>query len=223
MLTLLNFYQMQLSWFPFFLFDTDWMGREVFQGDPLGNKDKAIAYDVGVHQGAFGLLLNSVRKYNVSVLYWCTAFQLPFIFWRFGNFLLTGCPCSRFIHDPLCRRVGAKLVWSISNFMICICMASTAVISALAITKDDQQVYMNDYWAKNAAIAVFAILGLPLAVISLAQWILSPWKICYLSGALNNLGISRGYWIMFLQVTYSVPYSITAELTSGSGGGQGVF
>ena len=69
MLTLLNFYQMQLSWFPFFLFDTDWMGREVFQGDPLGNKDKAIAYDVGVHQGAFGLLLNSVRKYNVSVLY----------------------------------------------------------------------------------------------------------------------------------------------------------
>ena len=71
--------------------------------------------------------------------------------------------------DPLCRRVGAKLVWSISNFMICICMASTAVISALAITKDDQQVYMNDYWAKNAAIAVFAILGLPLAVISLAQ------------------------------------------------------
>ena len=48
-------------------------------------------------------------------------------------------------------------------------MASTAVISALAITKDDQQVHTNDSWAKNAAIAVFAILGLPLAVTSLAQ------------------------------------------------------
>lgn len=52
---------MQLSWFPFFLFDTDWMGREVYHGDPKGNSAEVEAYDQGVREGAFGLLLNSVR------------------------------------------------------------------------------------------------------------------------------------------------------------------
>lgn len=44
-----------VAWFPFFLFDTDWMGREVYGGD-TGEK----AYDAGVHAGALGLMLNSV-------------------------------------------------------------------------------------------------------------------------------------------------------------------
>lgn len=52
---------MKLSWFPFFLFDTDWMGREVYHGDPKGNTAEIKAYDDGVREGAFGLLLNSVR------------------------------------------------------------------------------------------------------------------------------------------------------------------
>lgn len=52
---------MQLSWFPFFLFDTDWMGREVYHGDPQGSASEVAAYDKGVREGAFGLLLNSVR------------------------------------------------------------------------------------------------------------------------------------------------------------------
>jgi len=47
-----------LSWFPFFLFDTDWMGREVYHGDPNGNLSEKKAYDDGVREGAFGLLLN---------------------------------------------------------------------------------------------------------------------------------------------------------------------
>lgn len=55
---------MQLSWFPFFLFDTDWMGREVYHGDPKGNLSEVHAYDQGVREGAFGLLLNSVRTRN---------------------------------------------------------------------------------------------------------------------------------------------------------------
>ncbi|PKA53220.1 Sucrose transport protein SUT4 [Apostasia shenzhenica] len=49
-----------LSWFPFFLFDTDWMGREVYHGDPNGNASQIEAYQNGVREGAFGLLLNSI-------------------------------------------------------------------------------------------------------------------------------------------------------------------
>ncbi|KAH7296566.1 hypothetical protein KP509_26G028300 [Ceratopteris richardii] len=143
-----------LSWFPFFLFDTDWMGREVFQGDPHGVPEKANAYQEGVQRGAFGLLINSVIL-------------------AVGSFLI----------DPLCRCMGPKLVWAMSNFMIFLGMASTAIISALA-APGGRKVY--DDSAKVAALVVFAILGLPLAA------------------------------------TYSVPYSITAELASGSGGGQGL-
>ncbi|XP_071728165.1 sucrose transport protein-like [Rutidosis leptorrhynchoides] len=45
-----------IAWFPFLLFDTDWMGREVYSGDP----DKGTLFGVGVRVGAIGLLLNSV-------------------------------------------------------------------------------------------------------------------------------------------------------------------
>jgi len=44
-----------VAWFPYVLFDTDWMGREVYGGD-VGQ----AAYDAGVHAGSLGLMLNSV-------------------------------------------------------------------------------------------------------------------------------------------------------------------
>ena len=44
-----------VAWFPYVLFDTDWMGREVYGGD-VGQ----MAYDSGVHAGSLGLMLNSV-------------------------------------------------------------------------------------------------------------------------------------------------------------------
>lgn len=44
-----------IAWFPFLLFDTDWMGREVFGGN-VGEP----MYDLGVRTGSLGLMLNSV-------------------------------------------------------------------------------------------------------------------------------------------------------------------
>ena len=51
---------LQLSWFPFILYDTDWMGREIYHGDPKGTNAQISAFNEGVRVGAFGLLLNSV-------------------------------------------------------------------------------------------------------------------------------------------------------------------
>ncbi|XP_002983014.2 sucrose transport protein SUT4 isoform X1 [Selaginella moellendorffii] len=141
-----------LSWFPFFLFDTDWMGREVYNGDPSGGIDKAKSYQKGVQAGAFGLLLNSV---------------------------VLG--VSSFLIDPLCRWLGSKTLWATSNFIVFICMASTAIISASAYHH-----FQDFHSIKNGALVLFAVLGFPLAV------------------------------------TYSVPFSITAELTADTGGGQGL-
>ncbi|XP_021887837.1 sucrose transport protein SUC3 isoform X1 [Carica papaya] len=149
-----------LSWFPFFLFDTDWMGREVYHGDPKGNSSEVKLYDQGVREGAFGLLLNSV---------------------------VLG--ISSFFIEPMCQRLGARVVWAISNFIVFACMASTAVISLISVeeySKGIEHVIGGNGVIKIASLVLFALLGFPLSI------------------------------------TYSVPFSVTAEVTADSGGGQGL-
>ncbi|XP_010256864.1 PREDICTED: sucrose transport protein SUC3 isoform X2 [Nelumbo nucifera] len=149
-----------LSWFPFFLFDTDWMGREVYHGDPKGDANQVVAYEDGVREGAFGLLLNSVVLGVSSVLI-----------------------------EPMCQWMGAKVVWAMSNFIVFACMAGTAIISLFSVSeysKGIQHVIGGNEKIKIAALVVFALLGFPLSI------------------------------------TYSVPFSVTAELTADTGGGQGL-
>ncbi|XP_031493185.1 sucrose transport protein SUT4 isoform X3 [Nymphaea colorata] len=127
-----------LSWFPFFLFDTDWMGREVYHGDPKGHPSEVKAYDKGVREGAFGLLLNSVVLGISSLLI-----------------------------EPMCKRLGAKLVWVMSNFIVFICMLATAVISLLSIREYSnriEHILGDNSKVKAAALFVFALLGFPLAI-----------------------------------------------------------
>eukprot|EP00257_Ricinus_communis_P016983 XP_015575309.1 sucrose transport protein SUC3 isoform X1 [Ricinus communis] len=149
-----------LSWFPFFLFDTDWMGREVYHGNPKGNSDEVRLFDQGVREGAFGLLLNSV---------------------------VLG--ISSFLIEPMCQRLGPRLVWGLSNFIVFASMAVTAIISLISVGKYSggiEHVIGGNAAIRIAALIVFALLGFPLAI------------------------------------TYSVPFSVTAELTADSGGGQGL-
>jgi solute carrier family 45 protein 1/2/4 len=94
-----------LSWFPFFLFDTDWMGREVYEGDPKGNSTQVTAYLRGVGEGSFGLLLNSVVL-GIS---------------------------SLFI-DTLCQRIGSKNLWALGNFIVFVAMACTGLITRTVVT-----------------------------------------------------------------------------------------
>ncbi|CAH1450376.1 unnamed protein product [Lactuca virosa] len=80
-----------LSWFPFFLFDTDWMGREVYHGDPKGDAAKVEAYDEGVREGAIGLLLNSLKQW-VSFFIWRLGMEvvpllMKAIGWQGGSIL----------------------------------------------------------------------------------------------------------------------------------------
>uniref|UniRef100_A0A1J3IYM4 Sucrose transport protein SUC3 n=1 Tax=Noccaea caerulescens TaxID=107243 RepID=A0A1J3IYM4_NOCCA len=149
-----------LSWFPFFLFDTDWMGREVYHGDPTGDSLHVELYGQGVREGAFGLLLNSV---------------------------VLG--ISSFLIEPMCQQMGARAVWALSNFTVFACMAGTAVITLMSLrdnSKGSQHIIDGNETTRTAAVVVFALLGFPLAI------------------------------------TYSVPFSVTAEVTADSGGGQGL-
>ncbi|KAL4569550.1 hypothetical protein LXL04_025190 [Taraxacum kok-saghyz] len=144
-----------LSWFPFFLFDTDWMGREVYHGNPKGTDAEMKAYDEGVREGAFGLLLNSV---------------------------VLG--ISSFLIEPMCQWIGSKYLWAVSNFVVFVCMAGTAIITVISL--GESRAIGGNESIKAASLVVFAILGLPLAI------------------------------------TYSVPFSVTADLTADTGGGQGL-
>ncbi|KAL2344499.1 hypothetical protein Fmac_005784 [Flemingia macrophylla] len=127
-----------LSWFPFFLFDTDWMGREVYHGDPKGNTSEVFLYDQGVREGAFGLLLNSV---------------------------VLG--VSSFFIEPMCNWMGPKYVWTVSNFVVFLCMAGTAIISLISVRDYSggiEHVIGASEAIKIASLVVFVLLGFPLAI-----------------------------------------------------------
>ncbi|CAI9786661.1 unnamed protein product [Fraxinus pennsylvanica] len=78
-----------IAWFPFLLFDTDWMGREVYGGKVGEGK----LYDHGVRAGALGLMLS-------AVVLGCTSLAMEFLargiggvkrLWGIANFLLAIC------------------------------------------------------------------------------------------------------------------------------------
>lgn len=128
-----------LSWFPFILYDTDWMGREIYHGDPKGSPAEMSAFQDGVRAGAFGLLLNSIIL-------------------GFSSFLI----------EPMCKRLGPRVVWVSSNFLVCIAMAATAIISWWS-TKEFHEYVQHAITAskdiKIVCMLLFAFLGVPLAIL----------------------------------------------------------
>lgn len=128
-----------LAWFPFLLFDTDWMGREVYQGDlDSGNEASklSVLYYAGVHMGSLGLMLNSVVLGVSSLLI-----------------------------DFLCRKLGPSRVWGLGNAIMAICFASTAIIAMAAKRASLAEGYTGPPDSIiAAALVVFAVLGMPLAV-----------------------------------------------------------
>ncbi|KAH7316190.1 hypothetical protein KP509_21G082000 [Ceratopteris richardii] len=122
------------AWFPFILFDTDWMGREVFLGDPSSTVASMKLYHAGVRAGSFGLMLNSVVLGLTSL------------------FL-----------EPLCRRVGQRKVWAAANVIMSACFFGTVAISVLSRQMYEELGYIP-FSIIGPALAIFAILGIPLAV-----------------------------------------------------------
>lgn len=67
----------------------------------------------------------------------------------------------------MCQRMGARIVWAMSNFMVFACMAGTAIISLVSVrgySEGVQHIVGANGAAKIASLVVFGLLGLPLAV-----------------------------------------------------------
>ncbi|KAK4483855.1 hypothetical protein RD792_011064 [Penstemon davidsonii] len=147
-----------IAWFPFLLFDTDWMGKEVYGGD-VGQK----LYDNGVRAGALGLMINSV------VL---------------GFASLSVQSVSRFLG-------GVKRLWGGVNFLLAICLGMTVVITKMAEHSRGGAVATMPpvLGVKVGALALFAVLGIPLAVTFSIPFALAS---IYSSNSGSGQGLSLG-------------------------------
>lgn len=124
-----------IGWFPFLLFDTDWMGREIYGGKP----NEGQRYSDGVRMGALGLMLNSVFLGITSVLM-----------------------------EKLCRKYGAGFVWGVSNILMALCFMAMLIVTFVAKSIGYLGYSSPPVGIVVAALMIFTILGVPLAVSSLS-------------------------------------------------------
>ncbi|ESQ29622.1 hypothetical protein EUTSA_v10023799mg [Eutrema salsugineum] len=127
-----------IAWFPFLLFDTDWMGREVYGGDSAGDGKLKSLYNQGVHVGALGLMINAIVLGFMSL-------GIEWIGRKMG---------------------GAKRLWGVVNFILAVCLAMTVLVTKLAEAhRKTAGAYAGPTEGNRAgALTLFAILGIPLAV-----------------------------------------------------------
>ncbi|OIW06569.1 hypothetical protein TanjilG_03963 [Lupinus angustifolius] len=131
-----------IAWFPFLLFDTDWMGKEVY-GGTVGDGKASNAYDMGVRTGALGLMLN-------SVVLGVTSLGVEFLARVVG---------------------GVKRLWGIVNFLLAIALAMTVLVTKMAEHSrqfpggDTNADPLRPTLAiKASALTLFSVLGIPLAI-----------------------------------------------------------
>lgn len=78
-----------IAWFGFLLFDTDWMGKEVYGGKVGSGR----LYDMGVRAGSLGLLVNSVvlGLMSLAIEFLSRVIGGTNRLWGIVNFVLAGC------------------------------------------------------------------------------------------------------------------------------------
>ncbi|PQM39758.1 sucrose transport protein [Prunus yedoensis var. nudiflora] len=130
-----------IAWFPFLLFDTDWMGREVYGGQ-VG---KGRLYDLGVRAGALGLMLNAVVLGFMSLAIeslgrWVGGVKR---LWGIVNFLLAICLAMTVLITKL---------------------AQSSRHAAIAAGHGGAEPPPPTAGVKAGALTLFAVLGIPQAV-----------------------------------------------------------
>ncbi|KAL2497291.1 Sucrose transport protein SUC2 [Abeliophyllum distichum] len=129
-----------IAWFPFLLFDTDWMGKEVY-GGKVGDSG---LYDLGVRTGALGLMLNSVVLGFASLGVEFLGRRLGGAkrLWGIVNFLLAFCLAMTVLITKLAESTRRHIVTS---------NGITTPLKPVA-------------GVKVGALTLFAVLGIPQAV-----------------------------------------------------------
>lgn len=161
-----------IGWFPFLLFDTDWMGREIYGGQPNEGQN----YNSGVRMGALGLMLQSVVLGITSVLM-----------------------------EKLCRKFGAGFIWGISDILMALCFLGMLVVTY--VNSLDSGSTSPAAGVVIAAIVIFAILGVPLAITYSVPYAL-------ISTRIESLGLGQGLSMGVLNLAIVIP-QVVVSLGSG--------
>ncbi|KAK7282935.1 hypothetical protein RIF29_12065 [Crotalaria pallida] len=159
-----------VGWFPFLLFDTDWMGREIYGGEPNVGSN----YDYGVRMGALGLLLNSVVLGITSLLM-----------------------------ERLCRGRGPGFVWGIANILMAICFVAMLVVTYIANNMGYLGRDLPPTGIVIAALAIFTILGFPLAITYSVPYAL-------VSTHIQSLGLGQGLSMGVLNLAIVIPQMVVS-------------
>ncbi|GFP94498.1 sucrose transport protein suc4 [Phtheirospermum japonicum] len=158
-----------IGWFPFLLFDTDWMGREIYGGKP----NEGTSYNAGVRMGSLGLMLNSVVLGITSLFM-----------------------------EKLCRKWGAGFTWGVSNVLMSLCFVAMIAITAVRSNMNVD----NNIPPKGivvAALVVFAVLGIPLAITYSVPYAL-------VSNHIEALGLGQGLSMGVLNLAIVIPQVIVS-------------
>ncbi|KAL2893650.1 Sucrose transport protein SUC2 [Bienertia sinuspersici] len=136
-----------IAWFPFLLFNTDWVGNEIYGGKAAGLEAQKKMYDDGVRLGSVGLILTACSLGLMSLAI-----------------------------DPLSKVLGgARRLWGVVNFVLATALALTALItkSAEKARKSAQPGTPPPKSVKAGTLALFAALGIPQAIF--VSLISGPW------------------------------------------------
>ncbi|XP_062022047.1 sucrose transport protein SUC2-like [Rosa rugosa] len=181
-----------VAWFPFLLFDTDWMGREVYGGE-VG---KGRLYALGVRAGALGLMLNSVVLGCVSLGIEILARALGGVkrLWGVVNFLLAICLAMTVLITKLAQSTRHH-----------------TVVSTGAEPPPPPA------GIKAGALAIFAVLGIPQAITYSVPFALAS-IFCSNSGA--GQGLSLGVLNLAIVVPQMVVSVASGPWDALFGGGN---
>ncbi|KAI3407918.1 Transmembrane protein 18 [Psidium guajava] len=179
-----------IAWFPFLLYDTDWMGADVYGGKAQGTSEEKRVYDLGVHAGALGLMLNAV------VL-------------AFSSLLI----------EPLGKLVGGvKSWWAIVNIILAIGLFCTIPVTRMAEAyRATHGIVPPPANVKGGALSIFAILGIPLSVTFSVPFALAS---IYSSSAGAGQGLSLGIVNIAIVVPQMIVAAISGKLDEALGAGN---
>lgn len=182
-----------IAWFPFLLFDTDWMGTEVYGGNVKGNAAQSKLYENGVRAGALGLMINSIVSGLISL----------------GL-------------EPLGRVLGGVTnLWGLVNVVLSLCLASTVLITKVAEAWRSSlapDLFLSPPGnVRSSALAVFGVLGVPLAVTYSVPFALAS---IYCSTAGGGQGLSLGVLNISIVIPQMFISVISGPLDGAFGGGN---
>lgn len=127
-----------IAWFPYLLFNTDWVGKEIYGGNPTGTEAQKEVYDTGVRAGSFGLILTAATLGLMSIAI-----------------------------DPLSKLLGgARRLWGVVNFVLAAALALTALDTKMAqkARKSAPPGAPPPRGVKAFTFTLFATMGIPQAI-----------------------------------------------------------